>query len=182
MDAKKVPDVRRDVYRRGERIIQSAHLPRTKVLLHLWAMPAFGWGEPIAWKVFIKNTARYSNRNELPAHYLHRVTWKRSEDMERLRDKAASTFDSDPTLLIQEAPLDMIEYQAYIEAGRQISLPVIGVEPLEGLDGIVWGLEMPEVGSRLTWWTVGPPEWEALTRWAASLRRYFDETLNGKEG
>lgn len=182
MNPKKTPDVRREVYRRGERIIQAAYLPRTKVILHLWSMPALGWGEPIAWKVFIKNTAWYSHRNELPAHYLHRVVWKRSEDMERLRDKAAFTFDSEPTLTIQEAPLDMVEYQAHIEAGREIMLPVIGVEPLEGSDGITWGLEMPVVGSRLIWWMAGPPEWAHLTRWAAGLRRFFDETLSGAEG
>lgn len=148
-------------------------------VMHISIEPA--WGFPIGWLIFYlhtKSTAR--NIFDGATAYVERVAWNRDEDSERGRNQPPDVFTPIPTLYIDRIALDTQKFDALMQEGKNIPVPLIGVRNRSvGYDGAECTLRMEDdpVAYTLHWWSHGPEEWQPVTAWVFKFIRFLDESL-----
>jgi len=153
--------------------------PRAQVrhfgsVLRLWHHPADG--PQTAWTVL----APGKRAEPAATPRVREVVWDQPADHRRLFAAEAGALSDRPTLHLREADLPAGELERLLNAGRELSVPLVRVKGPAGLDGEYFGLETYEVSPsvRVQWWCDGPVEWRHFTGWVAQLRAYLVDRLS----
>jgi hypothetical protein len=146
-------------------------------LWRLWQFPAFGVQK--SWTIL---TAGRKLSPDAPP-IVREVSWDRAADHHRVFDPIAwpqSGFNRLPTMKIRDALLPPLELDRFIDAGKQLAVPLIVSKNTVGLDGEYFGLETAVVSpfARVQWRNEGPAEWRHFTDWVATLRGFVLQHLD----
>ncbi len=156
------------------------HKPRS-MHLHLWETCHFT--DPVAWTVFYQGPDQ---------PYVRETRWDKQFDYDRfLTEIIVRSWDTTPQIVTRETALDVDQFQAKLEQGRTIVVPVIAISghfELIVLDGITYGLEMPfRLGKlELSWWSDGsaidgPPKLQPLIQWFHGMVSFLTQCLDQAE-
>jgi len=74
---------------------------------------------------------------------------------------------------VRDVTVAVGEVASLLDEARGMHIPIVGVTPTIGFDGTTYTMssDFGLSASELVWWSGGPPEWQALTRWAAATRK-----------
>lgn len=135
----------------------------SRVFMHIWVLPSF---DPKT-SYFIYNKHK---QVEYPSTFVKEIIWD---------TKYEATL---PIILKshREAELDKKALENLINEGKNVRLPIITSNNLDGLDGTTYGIKIRDSGMRqmeLEWWEDIPFEWSEFFTWFHKLRKFLIDTL-----
>lgn len=141
-------------------------------LLRLWHFPAFAGQK--TWTILQPGRKSPAGSPML----VRELTWDRKSDEHRF--EAAADCSPTPNILLREAALPTTELQQVLDTGANLTVPIVQVANVVGLEGEYFGLETYEVSPsiRLQWWNGGPTEWRHFTDWVGELRSFLLRCLD----
>jgi hypothetical protein len=167
---------------KAQRIVREGNptaVGKRDTILHIYFEPSFDnhIGYTAFWPLTLKERRKVPDADLQPA--VQRIIWRRPYDFELSDTTLPSQFNAEPTLIEQETRLDRLAFDALMESGSQIAIPMIGLHVPWGLDGARCGLRCNTgfMHYDVAWWQDGPTEWRPLTQWVKNLIRFFDTSF-----
>ena len=134
-----------------------------------------------SWTIF-DTPPHYIKRDQPPDRevFLIRVRWWLRTDARRSSETPPESFNPEPTYEIAECQLNIGEYDALIETGRNITIPVVQIaHPHPIIDGSFYGFN--GWGVKLDWADNGPVEWKPFVEWIRTLLAFFDRAPDANQ-
>lgn len=163
---------------RAEELLErpGVRLPHHTPLVRLWHYPSFARFS--SWLVCLP----HARRDEKPV--VVESVWDRPLDTKRLLEPLEGLrhgFSTEPTIAVRRGELPAEELGARVESLRRIVVPPFLEDGTVGLDGDLFGVETysSKAAVRLRWWTMFYEEWGPLVAWAAAMRGFLVEALDG---
>jgi hypothetical protein len=144
-------------------------------LVHLWQWNI--WLPTMAWTVIeMPENSDLLLYDERKTYEVQRVLLHNSDPKLLTQKHQTSSVAPEPVVTIQRATLNTNEFLTRIAQAKQIHIPLMGVEPIVGMDGFWAGLEVVHEygGFRLNWWAHPPDEWQEIVSWTYSFASYLD--------
>jgi hypothetical protein len=144
-------------------------------ILHLRLDDA--WREPCAWTIYQKRKP-YSDTEPIDKNiYVRRVIWQRSVQQKLFQSNNPNDWNTSPLLDTREAILDTEAVKNLLQKGKQMPIPVIGIDFMTVLDGANYSLRFGDGhdSAYLKW--SGVNEWEALEDWFHEVTYFLDKAL-----
>jgi ADP-ribosylglycohydrolase len=137
--------------------------PQQWVRMRLWARGHFT-GDT-TWVIYHKNNPRGASREPNLDYQIYVM------EIDKLNNTS------------REAVLDGIAFNELIIKGKSITIPLVGIRTGSGLDGTIYGFEVP-IGImgfgdyRISWWGHGADEWQSIIEWYDEMVEFLRETLD----
>lgn len=137
---------------------------RWRWVLLVWEYPSFNLHR--SWAVYMR-------KDEAS---MRQVTWNQLGDLERFSDPIKGLREgvrSGPSIEVRDRPLELARLDATLRELNSIALPPFRQHESVMLDGVRFGVALPEAGARSAWNGTGPASWSVLTAWATKTRSWL---------